>query len=559
MDGNRQNAVAIGLAVLLAAGAMLAGWSLAGSRRAASGATSLCARREQEWKRLKAYQPPPTPAQARTVEAELARAEGALADAEAQLGCGGGTTAGSDGAGEPPASRTDAFFDLTGFIRAMREHAGRAGVSLRPDEQFGFSAYVHEGPETNLIDAVHRQRRVVAGLLEALFAARPRKLQAVQRTRPARSPPGAARAAGPASAAEADLFAMDPGLSAEAPGLVATEGYRLTFEAHTPVLRRFLIALAVSELPLLVRSVAVEPVRNASLGRDAPPNDREPLVLLVRPGWSRFCVTVESLTLVVPPGARAGRGAAEPGRAAPPAPARSWVAPPPQARGRSWVYELFTPPSLYYDRRTRGLTAGAESDSAPAADGRFELDLLEVKRGRFRWQLVGYAAGADGVRGIFTDADTGETTLGRAGDQLGGPALTVRSLRLSRGESPADGTATSGTMATAVVADASSGGDIALTSDGPCLAGALRGVFGSRQASGFRREMEEGDSVALNGADYCVERLDLQPARALVARMAPGDGEPLILELTPSSPAPAGSGGDPPTAGQAAGQFSARP
>lgn len=559
MAGIRQNAVVSGLAVVFAAGGIMAGWSLAVSLRAAGGAASLSARREQEWKRLKALKPPPTLEQARVVEADLERAARALGDLEAQLGNGGGLAAGSDGDGEPPTSRTDAFFDLSGFIRAMREQAGRAGVGLRPDEQFGFSAYVHEGPETDLIGAVYRQRRVVARLLEALFAARPRQLEAVQRTRPGRSPPGTVPAPGAASTAETDLFAMDPGLSAGEPGLVATEGYRLTFVGHTPALRRFLAGLAASNLPLLVRSVAVEPIKNTALVRAMPPNDREPLVLLVRPGWSRFCVTVESLALVAPTMSRAGGSGSELRPADPGGPSRLWAAPPPQARGRSWVYELFTPPSLYYDQRTRVLTAGAESETAPGADGRFDLDLLEVQRGRFRWQLVGYAAGADGLRGIFADTDTGETTLGRAGDHLGGPALTVRSLSLGRSDPLADGITTSGTMATAVVADASSGEEIALTSDGPCLAGALRGVFGSRQAPGFRREMKEGESVALNGADYCVERLDRQPPRAVVARMAPGDGEPLILELTPTSPAPAGSVGGLPATGKDAGQSSHPP
>ncbi len=303
----------------------------------------------------------------------------------------------------------------------------------------------------------------------------------------------------------------------------------------------------------------MEPAKNAPPMRGMPPNDHEPLVLLVRPGWSRFCVTVESLALVSAPASRAGKSGPEPRRAGPGGAKRSWTAPPPQGRGRGWLYELFTPPSLYYDQRTGILTAGAASETVPAADGPFELNLLEVQRGRFRWQLVGYAAGADGLRGIFSDTDTGETTLGRAGDHLGGPALTVKSLKLSRSPPSANGTSTSGTVATAVVAEAASGDDIALTSDGPCLAGTLRGLFGSRQTPGFRREMKEGDSVALNGADYCVERLDLQPPRAVVARVAPGDGEPLILELTPSPQSPAGSAVGPPAAGKTTGQSSDPP
>jgi hypothetical protein len=540
MTGCRHNLMMEGLAILIAAGMAAEGWWLAENLRAARVASLTWARNEQEWGRLTALQPAPTLARVRATEAELARARRALADLGERLGRGDRTAAQPGIAAHPPLSRTDAFFELTGFIRSMREQAQHAGVGVRPDEHFGFSAYANEGPATDLIAAVDRQRRIAGVLLETLWTTHPRQLEVVQRTRPR----GAVRNAAPVvpsggavSSGEADFFSMDPRLSVGEPDQVATDAFRLTFVGHTPALRRFLNGLAASGLPLVVRSVAVEPVANPPQKRGASPGEGDPLVLVVRPGWSRFSVTMESFVIVAPPEATEGSAAASP-QAGPPASSRSWPAPPAQRRGHGWVYDVFTPPSLYYDQRARTLSAGTALEASPAADARFDLELLQVQRGRFRWQLVGYAAGADGLRGIFADSDTGETVLGRAGDQLGDSELTVQSLTLSRPDVALDGTPTSAVVAAATVADEATGENVVLTNQEPCQAGDPLGLFASRRSPGFRRALKEGDSVALNGANYCVEQLDLQPAQAVVARMAPGESEPLILALMPPPPSP---------------------
>ena len=222
---------------------------------------------------------------------------------------------------EPP-DRMDAFWAIDDLVGDMRTAATQAGVIVRAEERFGFSAYVNEGPDPELIRPVHRQCVVVRHLLDALFPARPRTLVSVQREDPrtfvrsgdpagagtpaVRAPaaprsgssPGGGSGAGDVSSS--DTFTIDPQVSARTPGYVDTMAFRLTFTGHTSSLRGFMNALAVPKIPLVVRSVEVEPLRaeaSSASGRAgarlAEGQAESADHAIVADNESRFTVTVE--------------------------------------------------------------------------------------------------------------------------------------------------------------------------------------------------------------------------------------------------------------------------
>lgn len=218
-----------------------------------------------------------------------------------------------------PAGRTEAFFDIAQFVDAMRANGAKAGVLMRSDERFGFAAYTNEGPEPDLIRPVYRQRRIVEYLLGALFPAHPRTFVGVQREDPATvgrsaengaptgvaparaQPPRTAPAAGGSAgdnAAGTEIFTIDPQVSARTPGYVDTMAFRLTFTGQTSCLRGFMNALAVPEIPLVVRSVEVEPLRAEGASTrgaqgQADAKTPAPELAIVADNESRFVVTVE--------------------------------------------------------------------------------------------------------------------------------------------------------------------------------------------------------------------------------------------------------------------------
>ena len=223
-----------------------------------------------------------------------------------------------------PAEPTDMFFDLASFTEKTRDKVQQAKITIKTDERFSFATYANAGPERDLIPQVFRQRQIVEYLVDALIDAHPSQLLSLQRERPLTKAQRALLAAGQqlppaprgaAPGAESDLFEIDPRISAREPGFVVVTSFRLDFIGDTEALRTFLNKLATFELPLVVRSVEVEPAPATTPGGSVPVN---PTTLgaifgtedtttaapvakpkaLVEKVLSKFTVTVEFIDLV---------------------------------------------------------------------------------------------------------------------------------------------------------------------------------------------------------------------------------------------------------------------
>src|SRR5690606_2954978 len=111
----------------------------------------------------------------------------------------------------------------------------------------------------------HRQRLIAEYLLTTLYQAKPAELVSLQRSRPpGQSAPtggaGSRQAQAPGTATpESDFFAIDPRFSASVTGFVETTAFKITFTGYSSALRNFLNQIAGFELPLVVRSVEVDP------------------------------------------------------------------------------------------------------------------------------------------------------------------------------------------------------------------------------------------------------------------------------------------------------------
>lgn len=286
-------------------------------RSDAGGQSALVEARRAELDAIEFMRPFPSSDNAAAIEADLANTQRVLESMRTSLR----GSPGSAGAifSRPPVSRTDAFFDLARFVERNRERAAAAGVAIRPDERFGFSAYANEGPEPELIPLVHRQRAIVDFLLGVLFDARLRELASVQRE-PARlaGHEGRADIVEIAPQNDSSFFVVDPRVTARVAGFVDSTGFRISFTGQTGALRDFLNRLAGFELPLIVRSVEIEPLAEAPRAQTAAPAAPSLASLfgapqatsnaaaatppgpvpIVSQNLSRFTVTVEFIELV---------------------------------------------------------------------------------------------------------------------------------------------------------------------------------------------------------------------------------------------------------------------
>lgn len=271
-------------------------------------------RGERDW--LARQSPALTEENARVIAADVAAAEKRLAELRATL-------IGKTWLPAAPARPIDAYFALASFNEKMRALAMREQIALRAEERFGFSTYANEGPETELLGSVHRQRVVMQHVLETLFEARPKSLVAAVRERPLTDAQWAARRAAAANAGAhgsetaaatpsarsvgqlADFFEPDSRLRLQVPAVADGELYRVEFTGQTQALRAFLNALAKSPLPLFVRAVEVEPdtgeIASASGSIPASPAAVSAPVPLVTQNFSKFAVVLECVEVAPAP------------------------------------------------------------------------------------------------------------------------------------------------------------------------------------------------------------------------------------------------------------------
>lgn len=218
-----------------------------------------------------------------------------------------------------PGTSTDAYFDIANFVESMRKATQQAGIAGGETNRFGFNTYASTGPERDLIAPVFKQRQHIEYLVNALIKASPAEIISVQRERPLTPNQTKQLAAGqsatvlPVDNNNKDYFIIDSRTSARVPGFVSTSAYRLNFKGNTLVLRSLLNQLALFELPIVVRSVEVEPI--SKTGPNAPPpppantlaslfgsapdqKTKEAEKPLVEKLDSRFTVTIEFVSLV---------------------------------------------------------------------------------------------------------------------------------------------------------------------------------------------------------------------------------------------------------------------
>lgn len=264
-------------------------------------------------------EPFPSGANLEAVRADLANAEQLVASMQAALK-GRGQFAKRMEAASLPAGSTEAYFDLANFVESMRSAAEVAEVAVPVGTRFGFMSYASTEPDKALIPQVHRQRLVAEYLLTTLFKAKPQELVSLQRNQP--ESPDAPISNTPASASssstrnlDGDYFSIDNRMTAAVPGFIEATAFKLTFIGYSGALRDFLNEVASFDLPLVVRSVEVEPAASpkdtvkravpaanslsALFGTSTP---AAPAAVEAKPivdqNRSRFTVTIEYINLV---------------------------------------------------------------------------------------------------------------------------------------------------------------------------------------------------------------------------------------------------------------------
>lgn len=261
------------------------------------------------------------------------------------------------------------------------------------------------------------------------------------------------------------------------------------------------------------------------------------LLLLASAGWA-FLQNPKIAALKAEPNTNLSKIAYVPtGTDAPKVSTRSWPLAPAQTRGPEWIYDVFTPPEIYYLESTKqfSVTVPVEKPPVVVVEKPFGLEIVSVKQDTFRLQLVGYIGGEGDYRGTFEDTTTGDTVIGRSGKVFPKLGLTVKSFEVKRNViTSKESMPVYDTEATAVVVDSKTGEEIVLTNKRRLIKGTPIATFKFLETS-ETFERKAGEKILAGGATYTVVNVVAEPVSAEVSKEAP-DQPSVTKTLTPPAP-----------------------
>jgi hypothetical protein len=213
----------------------------------------------------------------------------------------------------------------------------------------------------------------------------------------------------------------------------------------------------------------------------------------------------------------------------------NWPKPAPQSGGRGWVYEVFTPPAIYYNALARSFTLSPPGGEAGGALA-FGFELLGVELEPYRLQLAGYYGDSGDLVGAFTSRQVAAPLFGRNGRHFPELRLTLRSIEIQRIETGRPGPVPAFEVAAvATLFDEEAGQEVTLDSRAHRLTDVPLARL--KLASERRpREVREGEEFSDSVATYRVERVQLDPPEVVISRTVAGLPQPETKILHPTQP-----------------------
>ena len=215
----------------------------------------------------------------------------------------------------------------------------------------------------------------------------------------------------------------------------------------------------------------------------------------------------------------------------------NWVKPAWQLHGAGWIYEVFTPPVIYYNTLAKTFTVTPPQYFVDGGEVVFGLELLAVKLELYRLQLVGYFGGPDNYVAAFVSPSVVDTLLAREGRRFDDLGLTLKNFAVKKVlVEHNDSWPVYDIAAQAVLQDEKTGAEVLLDSRSRKFTDKPLAVLRATGGTEKPREFHEGDTITDETGSYRIERIQLDPPEVVVARQVPGLPLPEIKILHPMVP-----------------------
>lgn len=212
-----------------------------------------------------------------------------------------------------------------------------------------------------------------------------------------------------------------------------------------------------------------------------------------------------------------------------------WGKPTPQG-GANWIFDIFTPPVIYYDEDTETFTVTPPFPNAIPAEDPFELQLVEVSRQPFRLQLVSYAGAIGNYLLTLENLESGRDIFCAPRDDLinlGVRILEFNEVRLVAASTGIDSTEAFDLVGEAVVEDLESGKSYRLRHNDITYLDESIAEF--RTPSGEQLKLSQGDSWSSEEATYQVNSIQSDEGSVWVERILTDVGDKEVKLLQPLS------------------------
>ena len=221
----------------------------------------------------------------------------------------------------------------------------------------------------------------------------------------------------------------------------------------------------------------------------------------------------------------------------------NWTAPEPMSRGQEWVYDVFTPPEVYYDAQSGKfrLTPPSREAAILSADESETnilpgLTLHAVDREPFPLQLIGFVGEPGNYLGTFENKVTHETLLLREGAAVDSLQMVVREFRVDQvARAIPESMTVNERQARAVVVDQRTGEETVLRQGETALT-SRRLAWVSLDENGKVMTVEEGELIDAGEEQFRITKIRLAPPEVDVTKEKQPDGASESHTLRPLAP-----------------------
>jgi len=217
-----------------------------------------------------------------------------------------------------------------------------------------------------------------------------------------------------------------------------------------------------------------------------------------------------------------------------------WLSAESQSRGEEWVFDVFTPPVIYYDPNSREFAVTPPSmqpvDTGDQLWAQFNVELIEVRQRPYKLQLVGYAGSPASYVAYFENTETGALVFLKEGQEEAELGVRLSSFQEQKIEISKEGdTSVIQNVGVARLADYASGQEVSLTNMETRMFSELEAKI-RLLPGGHVRLVQVGSRLELESGDYLIEDLSAQPPEAMITKISKDGGRRFSRTLTPAAP-----------------------